>query len=68
MENMHSNLRYFRLTNNLTQKEMADILGYKDKSGYWQLENGNVKLSLEHIEMLASHFNESVDELIKILR
>lgn len=60
-------LKNFRLTYDLTQKEMADILDYKDKSGYWQLENGNVQLNLDHIEKLSSHFNKTVDELIKIL-
>ena len=40
-------LKEIRLDKGYTQEYMADKLGYKDKSGYNHLENGNVKLSVD---------------------
>lgn len=58
---MSNILKEIRLQNNLTQEEMAKILGYKDKSGYNHLENGNVKLSLDKAKKLSKLFNLNIE-------
>lgn len=40
-------LKEIRKAKGLTQEQMAKLLGYKDKSGYCQLENGDIKMTLE---------------------
>ena len=49
-------LKELRLKNGYTQEEMANILGYKDKSGYNHLENGNVKLSIDKANLISKLF------------
>lgn len=46
-------LKRIRLEKGYTQEYMAEKLGYKDKSGYNHLENGNVKLSVERAMKIA---------------
>lgn len=46
-----------RKEHNLTQKDMAKILGYKTAKGYHDIECGKIKLKLEHLEKLSSKFN-----------
>ena len=36
----------------LSQSDMASYLGYKGKSGYSNLENGKVKMTVEQLEQL----------------
>lgn len=38
-------LKNIRESKKITQEEMAKKLGYSDKSGYWHLENGKVKIT-----------------------
>lgn len=47
MKKIHEKLKKIRTEKNITQKEMALMLGYKDKSGYCQLENGDVEMTLD---------------------
>lgn len=46
-------IKKLRIDKGYTQEYMAEKLGYKDKSGYNHLENGNVKLSLERAIKIA---------------
>lgn len=39
-------LKRIRIEKGYTQEQMAQMLGYADKSGYHHLENGNVRLSV----------------------
>lgn len=50
---MNEILKKIRLEKGYTQEYMAEKLGYKDKSGYNHLENGNVKLSVERAMRLS---------------
>lgn len=54
---MSAILKELRLKHGYTQNEMAKLLGYKDKSGYCHLENGDVKLSLEKASIVSKLFN-----------
>ena len=47
-------LKKIRIERGYTQEYMADKLGYKDKSGYNHLENGNVKLSVDRAIKIAA--------------
>ena len=59
---MSEMLKKIRMEKGYTQEYMAEQLGYKDKSGYNHLENGNVKLSVERAIKIASILN--VDPMI----
>ncbi len=43
----YERLKKLRTERKITQEEMALKLGYKNKSGYCQLENGKVKMTLD---------------------
>ncbi len=47
-------LKRIRIEKGYTQEYMAEKLGYKDKSGYNHLENGNVKLSVDRAIKIAN--------------
>lgn len=49
-------VKLYRMRNGYTQTDMADLLGYKSKSGYNNIETGKVKMSLQQMA-----------EIIKIL-
>ena len=53
MEQLLTKIKELRKLKGLTQQNMAERLGYKSKSGYCQLEKGEVKLTLEKIEIIA---------------
>ncbi|MBD7912021.1 MULTISPECIES: helix-turn-helix transcriptional regulator [Clostridium] len=46
-------LKKLRLRNGYTIAEIAKLLGYKSKSGYWALENGKVELTMSKIKKLS---------------
>lgn len=50
---MSETLKRIRIEKGFTQEYMAEKLGYKDKSGYNHLENGNVKLSVDRAIKIA---------------
>lgn len=54
---MNKLLKKLRIKNNKTQEEVAKILGYKGKSGYSMLENGNVELTISKIMILSKYYN-----------
>lgn len=58
---MNNILRELRIKNGYTQDEIAKKLGYKNRSGYNHLENGNVKLSITHAIKLSKIYGVSVD-------
>lgn len=53
---MNKLLKKLRIKNNKTQEEVAQILGYKGKSGYSMLENGNVELTISKIKILSEYY------------
>nr|DAZ17071.1 MAG TPA: Helix-turn-helix XRE-family like protein [Caudoviricetes sp.] len=50
-------IKKLRKKNNLTQKDMAKILGYKSAKGYHDIECGRIKIRLEHLQKLSSNFH-----------
>lgn len=50
------NLKDFRKEKNLTQSEVAAILGI-GQSGYCQIEKGIRILTIKNAKLLAEHFN-----------
>ena len=58
-----SNLRYYREERGLTQKQLADKVGYTEKSvSKW--ENGGGMPTMETLLQLSALFNVSLDELV----
>lgn len=59
------NIKKYRLLNNLTQKEMAELL-YLDTQYYAQLERGERNFSIEKISMVCSLFHIGIEKIIEI--
>lgn len=58
-----SNLKYYRTKHGLTQKQLAEQIGYTEKSvSKW--ENGNALPTMEMLLKLSELFNLSLDELM----
>lgn len=57
-------LRQLRLENNLTQKQLATLLGYGG-SAVAQIELGYNNPTFDKIVMMADLFNISIDEFVK---
>jgi|LFRM01.1.fsa_nt_gb transcriptional regulator with XRE-family HTH domain len=51
--NPNNKLKELRTARGLTQAEMAKRLGYKGKSGYCMLENGQVRMTLAMAQKIA---------------
>lgn len=60
-----SNLRYLRKKHNITQTELAKVLGFKGKSSVCAIETGTVEISVDNLIKLADYFNVTLDELAK---
>jgi len=61
---MHlENLKKLRKERGITQETMAQYLGYKSKSGYCQLENGDVVMTLEKAIRISEILNEDLNTL-----
>lgn len=58
-------LKKLRLEKGYTLKEVARFMGYKSKSGYWMLEQGKVKLTVDKIEKLSKLYNVSKEIFLK---
>ena len=55
-------LRILRINNNLTQENMADILGIT-QSAYSKIERGERKVSMEHLRKACDYFNLRFEEM-----
>ena len=56
-------LKELRKQKGLTQEQMAQKLGYKGKSGYCQLENGQAPMTLDRIEIIAEVLGKEVFDI-----
>lgn len=52
-------LKRLRCENGYTLEEAAKLMGYKSKSGYWALEQGKVRLTVDKIEKLSNLYGVS---------
>lgn len=58
-------LKKLRMERGYTLEETAKLLGYKSKSGYWALEHGRVKLTVEKIENLSKLYGVRKEIFLK---
>ena len=57
MEKLYSNIKRLRKLHNMSQQELAELVGYKGKSMIAQVENGRVDLSASMISKFADVFH-----------
>lgn len=60
---MYFKLKKIREEKNISQSELANLLGYKHKSGYGKLENCDRKISLEQAKIISDYFKMSIEEI-----
>lgn len=60
---MYLKLKKIREEKGVSQTELAKLLGYKHKSGYGKLENGDRKLSLEQARVISEYFKMTIEEI-----
>ncbi len=60
-----SNLRNLRKKHNITQTELAKVLGFKGKQSICAIETGAVDISVDNLIKLADYFNVTLDQLVK---
>lgn len=60
---MYKKLKEIRERKGTTQDEMATLLGYRHKSGYNKLENGERRISIEQAKIISDFFNMSIEEI-----
>lgn len=53
-------LKELRKQKGFTQEQMAKKLGYKGKSGYWKLENGQAPMTIDRIKTIADVLGNEV--------
>lgn len=64
MNNTKNILKDLRIKNGFTQEKVARVLGYKSKSGYSMLENGNVTLSINKAKILSKLYKVSIEKFL----
>lgn len=60
---MLNKLKEIRENKGLTQSDMAELLGYKHKSGYNKLELGDRKITLEQAKIISEYFNMTIEDI-----
>lgn len=61
------NLQYLkaqRIRIGLSQKQVAEALGYATANGYWKLECGVTNLRAEHLALLSDILELDLDKII----
>lgn len=56
-------LKELRKQKGFTQEQMAKRLGYKGKSGYCQLENGQAPMTIDRVELIAEVLGKEVFDI-----
>lgn len=59
------NLRFLRKKYNMTQQDISDLLGFRDKSSCCLIEKGITSLTLEQSIKLSDYFGVTLDQLVK---
>ena len=60
------NLRYLRRSNNMSQDELADMLGYKSFTTVQKWEDGTAFPKVTNLNKLSSIFNVELDHLLNV--
>lgn len=63
MEELGKNIKSYRQSRSMTQKELADFLGYTE-SYISYIEKGERKISVDDLERIAKLFDVSIDALL----
>lgn len=61
---MMKNLKKIRTQHNMTQKEVAELLGYKSERAYRSFENGQSPAINDKLITIANYFDVSIDYLL----
>lgn len=64
MTKLHERLKYLRISNSITQKQMAELLKLKSDRTYRQYEAGEIDPPTSKTVLLANYFNVSSDYLL----
>lgn len=59
---MNNKMKYYRISQNMTQKECASKLGIAI-STYSMIENNNRRISLEFADKISRLFGKSIEEI-----
>ncbi|MCM1179946.1 MAG: helix-turn-helix domain-containing protein [Clostridium sp.] len=59
------NLRYLRTKYGMTQEQIGELVGLKNKSSLSLIEMGKCGISVESLEKLADYFGVTLDQLVK---
>src|SRR5688572_17622375 len=62
MKEVHEQIKAIRKARGFTQEVVADVLGIK-KANLSRIESGNIKLSDDKLETLATFFGMSIEEI-----
>ena len=49
-------VKFFRIKNNLTQQELADLIG-ADRQYVWRIEQGKISMSLDYLDKIITALN-----------
>lgn len=63
-ELVRKNMRFYRVTNGITQEQMAEKLNMSEKH-YCHLENGKYNITLENLDLISNVFEKEPWELLK---
>lgn len=64
MLELYKNIKKFRLERKMSQNELADLVGYTDRSSIAKIEKGDVDLPQSKILLIASALNVDPGELM----
>lgn len=64
MQRFPEKLRTLREKHNMTQRELAKVLGFKDHGFIYKLEMGQRTPNVEHVLKLAQIFGVTPDQLL----
>lgn len=60
---MNERLKQLRINSGYTQEQMKTLLGLKYKSHYNQIENGEIRVSLNLARKISKIFKKSIEEI-----
>lgn len=60
---MNVYLRKIRSENNLTHKEMANLIGLKTASAYYKKETGATPFSLAEAKIISEFFDKTIENI-----
>lgn len=59
-------LKQERVSQGITQQEMADKLGFRDKSSYCQIERGKIRCTVQSMNTIIDILRLSTDKAVQI--